>query len=187
MFSIRLNSLFSVAISLLVISCDSPTSKPEEAFLTKIEKIEAPKEVAPIIEKLQKKLQQYKKPPISNLIIRYSTNKNFDYENEARGLCVRVPPTPLIYLFERDWIGKKAKSKKMQELSLIHLIGHCVYNLPHNDKTSSFKEQGKTYFHPYSVMHPNFNWNKFSPKFLEKNQDEYHEKLIDRFAGLDIN
>lgn len=167
------------------IGCSKDPIQKKE-FLDTISEIDAPKELRPMIENLQNLLIQNNKPKITNLVIRFSSNKTLDYENTPRGFCLRVAPTPIIYLYEKDWIGKKAKSYDAQELSLLHLIGHCVYNLKHQTQTTTFKDNHKQYQHPVSLMYSNFNWAKFSPSFLEKNQHDYQKKLIVRFVEKEI-
>lgn len=187
-YFLRFNRLSFLMVLILfgtLASCsEDPTT--DEEFLEKISTIDAPKELSPTLNKLQTILEKNKKPRITNLVIRFSANKTLDYENEARGFCLRVAPTPIIYLYERDWLGEKAKPRESQEMSLIHLIGHCVYNLKHEVRTVEFKDNNKTYHHPISLMYSNFNWGKFSPHFLEKNQDEYQEKLITHFVTKEI-
>lgn len=178
-------SLPLVGILALSLGCDREPDREKE-FLETISEIDAPTELKPSIEKLQNLLIQNKKPKITNLVIRFSSNKTLDYENNPRGFCLRVAPTPIIYLYEKDWIGKKAKSLDAQELSLFHLIGHCVYNLKHQTKTTTYKDGHKHYQHPISLMFANFSWSKFSPSFLEKNQQEYQQKLISRFVEKEI-
>lgn len=175
----------TMSLSLVTTSCRETAikklDKPES-----ISEVDVPKEILPIFEKLQKQLVQNKKPTINNLSIRYSSNKILDYENDPRGLCLKVKPTPIIYLLERDWLGKKAKPAFNQELSLYHLIGHCVYNLKHQPHSVKFKEDEKIYTHPTSLMYPSFNWGKFSPKFLEKNQTDYQQRLLNNFVENEI-
>lgn len=168
-------------------SCSFESERQNNNEFLPVTDIEYPKELELEIVKIQNLLRKHNKPLIKNLIIRYSSNKTFDYENEARGLCIKVNPTPIIYLLEKDWIGESAKSKDIQELSLIHLIGHCVYNLNHNEKVTTHKEEGKAYKHPTSLMVSRFSWQNFSPYFLEKKKQEYQIKIVNNFFEKEIN
>lgn len=172
-------------ISISFISCDSDRATIHEINSSK-DHLEIPSEIRDVFDRLQYNLKSSHKRIIDNLSIRFSTNKSLDYENNPKGFCIKVMPTPIIYLYKKDWVGEKAKSIDIQELSLLHLIGHCVYNLKHNNKTIKYKDDSGVFQHYTSLMASNFNWQKFSPKFIEKHKTDFQKKLVHQFLNNEI-
>lgn len=98
---------------------------------------------------------------IKDLIIEFSSVENEKYENEARGYCDKSGDNPRIYLYESDWIAGPIydyqRDSNQKLVSLYHLIGHCVFDKPHNDELASTVRFNSVDFnYPKSYMHSEF-------------------------------
>lgn len=164
------NFIFILLISVIASSCGKDSSNLNVAQLdsksssqiqqTKI--MQVPNELKDQVNLINQELTAYTSyPAINNLIIEYSADENLSYENEARGVCIKDTPTPKIILYRRDWLGSEGigsfsagMTEFQKNVSLFHLIGHCIFNKGHNNEMNGAI--------PKSFMHSNFLQSYYS-------------------------
>ena len=164
------NFLCILAIVLLGSSCGKDnvnltTPQPSSQSNSQVQQnkiMQIPDDLKDDINLINQELTVYlKSSPIDNLIIEYSKDERSDYENEAKGVCIKSPSTPKIILYYYHWIYDPADglpnmqmSRFQREVSLFHLIGHCVFNKPHSNEMNGAM--------PKSFMHSNFLQSYYS-------------------------
>jgi len=142
----------------LVVNNNSPVESIEDEQVVSI-----PNELLAMYNSANEEYVVYGGGPeegVANLIVEYSLDENLPYENLARGYCDRTGSTPRIILYKHDWVPMISRditrNYYQRKRSFYHLIGHCIFNLPHNDETVRVRFGNVDFNYPDSIMHSNW-------------------------------
>lgn len=152
-------------------STNLPAAQPSSQSNSQVQQskiMQVPSELRDQVNLINQEIVAYTSyVPIDNLIIEYSTDESLNYENEARGVCIKETSPPKIILYRRDWLGSEGigsftvgMTEFQKNVSLFHLIGHCIFNKPHNNEMNGAI--------PKSFMHSNF-LQSYYPQGLQNN------------------
>ena len=187
----------SFVLLLAIVSCgksalDNSTATSAQA-LSSQKTLQIPSNLKADFDLMNQELVVYPKlPAIDNLIIEFTTDETLAYENEAKGICIKGNSTPKILLYRRDWFGDEGIGSPrlpatyfQQTASIFHLIGHCVFNLPHNDSTHQLPNgTGPVFNAPDSYMNSNFKigsfgqWQEQAPQLMVGLKGEFYNSLV---------
>lgn len=164
----------------LMFSCGkestSNSSDSSKDSAVETEKPEAPKPestkqliVLPEVQEFFDDMEEFnrvyvKGSPIDNVVFEFiEDDSDSRLEMPAKGFCDKSGKTPKIYLYRPQWTGSYTQTYFHRFASFYHLVGHCVFNKAHDDKTMTIYFGGSTYHRPFSFMHSDFGRWRYPP------------------------